>query len=482
MSTDTTTPVTTTPVTELSEQDQLRATEINKYNFRTESKAVYKARRGLNREVVAQISEMKEEPAWMRDFRLKSLDIFESKPMPKWGGQINLDFQDIYYYLKPTDHQGRTWDDVPEEIKKTFEKLGIPEAERKYLSGVKAQFESEVVYGSLKEDLTEKGVIFTDTDTAVREHSELLREYFGTIIPPADNKFAALNSAVWSGGSFIYVPPGVTIDFPLQAYFRINEENMGQFERTLIIVDEGAQVHYVEGCTAPTYSSESLHSAVVEVVVKKNGRCRYTTIQNWANNIYNLVTKRAYAYQDAVMEWVDGNLGSQLTMKYPAVFMMEPGARGEILSIAFASEGQHQDAGAKLVHMAPHTTGQIISKSISKNAGRSSYRGLARVEKGAVGSKCNVVCDALILDPQSRSDTYPYIEIMEQDVSVGHEASVSRIGEEQLFYLMSRGLSEAEASAMIVNGFIEPLVKELPMEYSVELNRLIQLQMEGSVG
>ncbi len=466
--------------TDITQQTALG--EINKYDFRTESPAVFKARKGLDQEIVNQISEMKNEPDWMRQFRLKALEIFESKPLPKWGGAINLNFQDIYYYLKPTNAQGKTWDDVPQEIKDTFEKLGIPEAERKFLAGVKAQFESEVVYGSLKEDLAEKGVIFTDTDTAVQQHSDLLREYFGTVIPPTDNKFAALNSAVWSGGSFIYVPPGVKIDFPLQAYFRINAENMGQFERTLIIVDEGAQVHYVEGCTAPMYSTESLHSAVVEVITKRNGRCRYTTIQNWANNIYNLVTKRAFAYQDAVMEWVDGNLGSQLTMKYPAVYMMEPGARGEILSIAFASKGQHQEAGAKLVHAAPHTTGQIISKSISKNGGRSSYRGLARVEKGAVRSKCNVVCDALILDPESRSDTYPYIEIMEQDVSIGHEASVSRIGEEQLFYLMSRGLSEAEASTMIVNGFIEPLVKELPMEYAVELNRLIQLQMEGSVG
>ena len=456
--------------------------EINKYNFRTESEAVFKARKGLDREIVGQISEMKGEPDWMREFRLRSLEIFESKPTPSWGGDVALDFQDIYYYLKPTSEQGKSWDDVPEEIKDTFEKLGIPEAERKYLAGVKAQFESEVVYGSLEESLGEKGVIFTDTDTALREHPELLKEHFGTIIPPEDNKFAALNSAVWSGGSFIYVPPGVSIDFPLQAYFRINAEQMGQFERTLIIVDEGAQIHYVEGCTAPMYTTESLHSAVVEVVVKKNGRCRYTTIQNWANNIYNLVTKRAMAYQDATMEWVDGNLGSHLTMKYPAVYMMEPGAHGEILSIAFSSAGQHQDAGAKLVHCAPNTTGQIISKSISKNGGRSSYRGLVKVEKGAKGSRSNVVCDALILDPESRSDTYPYIEIGEQDVSIGHEASVSRIGEEQLFYLMSRGMSEAEASTMIVSGFIEPLVKELPMEYAVEMNRLIQLQMEGSVG
>ncbi|QDU97449.1 Fe-S cluster assembly protein SufB [Lignipirellula cremea] len=456
--------------------------EINKYDFRTESNAVFKAKKGLNAEVVHQISDIKDEPDWMREFRLRSFEIFESKPMPKWGGAVDLDFQDIYYYLKPTDHQGRSWDDVPQEIKDTFDRLGIPEAEKKMLAGVKAQFESEVVYGSVKQELTDQGVIFTDTDTAVREHPELLREYFGKIIPPEDNKFAALNSAVWSGGSFIYVPPGVKIEFPLQAYFRINAENMGQFERTLIIVDEGAQVHYVEGCTAPMYSTESLHSAVVEISCKRKSRCRYTTIQNWANNIYNLVTKRAMAYADATMEWVDGNLGSKLTMKYPAVYMMEPGARGEILSIAFSSKGQHQDAGAKLVHCAPDTSGQIISKSISKNGGRSSYRGLVRVEKGAKNSKSNVVCDALILDPDSRSDTYPYIEINEQDVSVGHEASVSRIGEEQLFYLTSRGLSESEASTMIVNGFIEPLVKELPMEYAIEMNRLIQLQMEGSVG
>ena len=464
----------------LSPNDQIG--EINKYDFHTESEAIFKARKGLDAEIVAQISEMKNEPEWMRDFRLRSLAIFESKPMPSWGGRIKINFQDIYYYLKPTEMQGRSWDEVPQAIKDTFEKLGIPEAERKFLAGVKAQFESEVVYGSLKEDLAAKGVIFTDTDTAVREHPDLMREYFSKIIPPEDNKFAALNSAVWSGGSFIYVPPGVKIEFPLQAYFRINAESMGQFERTLIIVDEGAAIHYVEGCTAPMYSTESLHSAVVEIIVKRGARCRYSTIQNWANNIYNLVTKRAVAYRDATMEWVDGNLGSQLTMKYPAVYMVEPGARGEILSIAFAGAGQHQDAGAKLVHGAPHTTGQIISKSISKNGGRSSYRGLVKVEQGAKHAKCKVVCDALILDSKSRSDTYPYIEIAEQDVAVGHEASVSRIGEEQLFYLMSRGLSESEASAMIVNGFIEPLVKELPMEYAVEMNRLIQLQMEGTVG
>ena len=456
--------------------------EINKYDFRTENEAVFKVEKGINADIVRQISEMKDEPQWMLDFRLEALEIFESKPMPEWGGDIDIDFQDIYYYLKPTEGQGKTWDEVPEEIKETFERLGIPQAEREYLAGVKAQFDSEVVYGSVSEDLDNLGVIFTDTDTALREHPELLREYFGTIIPSLDNKFAALNSAVWSGGSFIYIPPGVKIEFPLQAYFRINAENMGQFERTLIIVDEGAEIHYVEGCTAPTYSSDSLHSAVVEVIVKKNARCRYTTIQNWANNIYNLVTKRAVCMADATMEWVDGNLGSQLTMKYPAVYMMEPGAHGEILSIAFSGKGQHQDTGAKLVHVAPNTTGQIISKSISKDGGRSSYRGLVRVEKGAHNAKNNVVCDALILDAESRSDTYPYIEVMEQDVSIGHEASVSRIAEEQLFYLTSRGLSEAEASAMIVNGFIEPLVKELPMEYAVEMNRLIQLQMEGSVG
>jgi Fe-S cluster assembly protein SufB len=456
--------------------------EINKYDFRNEEKFVFKARKGIDAEIVSQISEMKEEPTWMRDFRLESLKTFESKPTPNWGGSIGVKFDDIYYYLKPTVGQEKSWDDVPEDIKTTFDKLGIPEAEKKFLAGVKAQYESEVVYGSLKEELSEQGVIFTDMDSAVREHPDLVREYFSTIIPPTDNKFAALNSAVWSGGSFIYVPPGVEIEFPLQAYFRINAANMGQFERTLIIVDEGAKVHYVEGCTAPMYSTESLHSAVVEVVAKRGARVRYTTIQNWANNIYNLVTKRAVGYGDSLVEWVDGNLGSRLTMKYPAVYMMEPGARAEILSVAFASAGQHQDAGAKVVHCAPHTSSRIVSKSISKNGGRSSYRGLAKFQKGAKKSKSNVVCDALILDPESRSDTYPYIEIEEQDVMVGHEASVSRIGEEQLFYLMSRGMTEAEASTMIVSGFIEPLVKELPMEYAVEMNRLIELQMEGSVG
>ncbi len=446
-------------------------------------KYVFTSRKGLDTQIVTQISEMKKEPTWMRDFRLNSLKIFFERPLPQWGGNLNdLDFQDIFYYVKASAGQEKSWEDVPDDIRKTYDRLGIPEAEKKYLAGVKAQYESEVVYGSLQEDLSKQGVLFTDTDSAMRDHPELFRKYFGTVIPSADNKFAALNSAVWSGGSFIYVPKGVHIEFPLQAYFRINSENMGQFERTLIIVDEGASVHYVEGCTAPTYSSESLHSAVVEIIVMKNARCRYTTIQNWSNNVYNLVTKRAMVYGGGLMEWVDGNLGSKLTMKYPAVYMMEPGARGETLSIAFAGAGQHQDAGAKMVHCAPNTRSRIISKSISKNGGRASYRGLVKIEKGAVKSKSNVVCDALILDSKSRSDTYPYIEVEEDDVTVEHEASVSKIGEEQLFYLMSRGLSEAEASAMIVTGFIEPLVKELPMEYAVEMNRLIELQMEGSVG
>ncbi len=443
----------------------------------------FRGRKGIDREVVEQISAMKQEPAWMRDFRLQALDIFFQKPMPEWGGAVDeIDFQDIYYYVRASDRQEKSWDDLPADIKKTYDRLGIPEAEKKYLAGVKAQYESEVVYGSLQEDLAKKGVIFTDTDSAVREHPELLKKYFGTVIPSADNKFAALNSAVWSGGSFIYVPKGVEIEFPLQAYFRINSENMGQFERTLIIVDEGASVHYVEGCTAPTYSSESLHSAVVEIVVQRNARCRYTTIQNWSPNVYNLVTKRALAYGGALMEWVDGNLGSKLTMKYPAIYLMEPGARGETLSIAFANKGQHQDAGAKMVHCAPHTSSRIISKSISKGGGRASYRGLVKVQGNASDCKSNVVCDALILDSQSRSDTYPYIEVDHDNVAIEHEASVSKIAEEQLLYLMSRGLTEPEASAMIVTGFIEPLVKELPMEYAVEMNRLIELQMEGSVG
>lgn len=446
-------------------------------------KYVFTSRKGIDREIVGQISEMKNEPGWMRQFRLDALDIFFEKPMPTWGGDMSqLDFQDIFYFVRASEKQEKSWDDVPDDIRKTYDRLGIPEAEKKFLAGVKAQYESEVVYGSLQQDLADKGVIFTDTDSALRDHPELFREHFGTVIPSFDNKFAALNSAVWSGGSFIYVPPGVQIDFPLQAYFRINSENMGQFERTLIIVDEGAGIHYVEGCTAPTYSSESLHSAVVEIIVKREARCRYTTIQNWSSNVYNLVTKRAMAYGNSLMEWVDGNLGSRLTMKYPAIYLMEPGARGETLSIAFAGDGQHQDAGSKMVHCAPDTSSRIISKSISRGGGRSSYRGLVKVQNDAKRCKSNVVCDALILDPESRSDTYPYIEVDEDDVSIEHEASVSKIAEEQLFYLMSRGLSEAEASSMIVTGFIEPLVKELPMEYAVEMNRLIELQMEGSVG
>ena len=457
---------------------------IEKYGFHEEENNFFKSRRGLDEEVVRQISAMKHEPEWMTDFRVRSLDAFNAKPMPNWGSDVlkQLDFNDIFYYIKPTDGQSKTWEDLPSEIKNTYDRLGIPEAEKKYLAGVGAQYESEVIYHSLAKDLADKGVIFLDTDSALKEYPELFREYFGTIIPYSDNKFAALNSAVWSGGSFIYVPKGVKIEMPLQAYFRINAKNVGQFERTLIIVDEGAQVHYVEGCTAPVWSSDSLHSAVVEIVVKKGGRCRYTTIQNWSTNVYNLVTKRAAAYEDATMEWVDGNLGSKLTMKYPAVYLMEPGAHGEILSIAFAGKGQHQDAGGKVVHAAPNTTSKIVSKSISQHGGRTSYRGLLKVYKDAVNSKSSVVCDALLLDEKSRSDTYPYIEVDNDRVNIGHEASVSKIGEEQLFYAMSRGVSEEDASSMVVSGFIEPLVKELPMEYAMEMNRLIALQMEGTVG
>jgi len=453
------------------------------FGFHDPDHSVFRARKGLNREIVEQISEMKGEPEWMRDIRLKALEIFLAKPTPTWGGNVaEIDFDNIYYYVKPADREGRTWDDVPEDIKKTFDRLGIPEAEKKFLAGVGAQYDSEVVYHSLKEDLQKLGVIFVSPDQALQEYPDLMREYFGTVIPSEDNKFAALNTAVWSGGSFIYVPPGVKVDVPLQAYFRINSEDMGQFERTMIIVDEGAEVHYVEGCTAPTYSSESLHSAVVEIICKPGSRVRYTTIQNWADNVYNLVTKRAVAYENATMEWVDGNLGSKLTMKYPSVYLLGEGAHGEILSIAFAGKGQHQDAGGKIVHGRANTSSLITSKSISKDGGRSSYRGLIKVADGARGVRSKVVCDALILDPESRSDTYPVMEVDEADVSIAHEASVSRIQEEQLFYLMSRGLSETEASTMIVNGFIEPLVKELPMEYAVEMNRLIELQMEGSVG
>ncbi len=454
-----------------------------KYGFHDQEQFAFKTRKGLDREIVEQISKLKSEPRWMTDYRLKALEIFQKKPLPTWGGDVGqIDFQDIYYYVKPTSEEAKSWEEVPADMKRTFDKLGIPEAEQKFLAGVGAQYDSEVVYHRIKEHLEKQGVIFLSCDQGLRDHETFFREYFGTVIPSSDNKFAALNSAVWSGGSFIYVPKGVHVDVPLQAYFRINTKDMGQFERTLIIVDEGAYVHYVEGCTAPIYSSDSLHSAVVEIIVKANARCRYTTIQNWSNNVYNLVTKRAVAYRNATMEWVDGNLGSKLTMKYPAVFMMEPGARGEVLSIAFAGRGQHQDAGAKMVHLAPNTSSTIISKSISKDGGRAGYRGLVRVQKGAHDCRSTVNCDALLLDETSRSDTYPYMEILEDKVSVGHEATVSKIGDEQLFYLMTRGIPKEEAAAMIVSGFIEPIVKELPMEYAVELNRLIELQMEGAVG
>jgi Fe-S cluster assembly protein SufB len=454
-----------------------------RYGFHDPEEYFFKSGRGLNPEVVAMISEHKNEPEWMRKRRLKALEYFRSRPLPQWGGNLeDIDFENMYYYIRPTEKQAKSWEDLPPDIKNTWDRLGIPEAERKFLAGVGAQYESEVVYHKLKEDLEAQGVLFLDMDSGLREHEDLVKEYFGTVIPANDNKFAALNSAVWSGGSFIYVPPGVKVEMPLQAYFRINAENMGQFERTLIIVDEGAYVHYVEGCTAPIYTTDSLHSAVVEIIVKAGGRCRYTTIQNWSQNVYNLVTKRAVAYENATMEWVDGNLGSKLTMKYPAIWLMGEGAHGEVLSIAFAGDGQHQDAGGKCVHVAPHTSSVITSKSISKDGGRSSYRGLLEVAKGAVGARSKVVCDALILDEDSRTDTYPYIRIDENNVDVGHEATVSKIGEEQLFYLMSRGLSEAEAAAMIVSGFVEPITKELPLEYAVEMNRLIQLQMEGSVG
>src|SRR5450432_3937545 len=456
-----------------------------KYGFHVPEDYFFKSGRGLSHELVDAISSHKSEPDWMRKFRHKSLDYFLARPMPTWGGGETLqsiDFDNIYYYIKPTENQAEAWEDLPADIKDTWDKLGIPEAEKKYLAGVGAQYESEVVYHKLQEHLTAQGVIFLDTDTALREHEELFKQYFGTIIPSNDNKFAALNTAVWSGGSFIYVPKGVKIELPLQAYFRINAENMGQFERTMIIVDEGAQVHYVEGCTAPSYSSDSLHSAVVEIVVKKGGRARYTTIQNWSNNVYNLVTKRAVAHEHATMEWVDCNLGSRITMKYPAIYLMGEGAHGEILSVAFAGKGQHQDAGGKIVHSAPNTTSQVVSKSISMHGGRASYRGLLKVYEGAYDSKSNVVCDALLMDPESRTDTYPSIEIDEQDVTIGHEASVTKVSEEMLFYLMSRGINEDQANAMVVSGFIEPIAKELPAEYSIELYRLVQLQMEGSVG
>src|SRR5881628_2361302 len=454
-----------------------------KYGFFVPEDYVFKAKRGLNPEIVKEISWMKGEPEWMTKMRLRSLEIFRKKPMPTWGADLSvIDFENIFYYLKASDKQSKTWEDLPPDIKATYDRLGVPEAERKFLAGVSAQYESEVVYHSLQKELTAKGVIFTDTDSALRDHPELFKEYFGTVIPPADNKFSALNSAVWSGGSFIYVPKGVRVDIPLQAYFRINAENMGQFERTLIICDEGSFVHYIEGCTAPIYTTDSLHSAVVEIIVKKDARCRYTTIQNWSTNVFNLVTKRAVAYADATMEWVDGNLGSQITMKYPSVYLMEPGAKGDVLSVAFAGKGQHQDAGGKMIHVAPNTTSTITSKSISKAGGRTSYRGHIKIYPGANNCKSFVKCDALLLDDESRSDTYPYNDVDAENVTLGHEATVSKVSDEQLFYLMSRGIARSEAETMIVNGFIEPFTKELPLEYAVELNRLIQLEMEGSVG
>ena len=454
-----------------------------KFGFHDDIKPVYKSPKGLSADIVREISRQKDEPEWMLEFRLESLRQFERKPVPTWGADLSrIDFDDIYYYIRPQDRQARSWDDVPDDIKNTFDRLGIPEAERKFLAGVGAQYDSEVVYHSIREDLEREGVVFLDMDSGLREHPDIVREYFGTIIPNGDNKFAALNSAVWSGGSFVYVPEGVKVEVPLQAYFRINAENMGQFERTLIVVEPGAYVHYVEGCTAPIYATDSLHSAVVEIVVKEGARCRYTTIQNWSTDVFNLVTKRAVAYRDATMEWIDGNLGSKVTMKYPAVYLMEPGAHGEVLSIAFASEGQHQDAGAKMVHAAPDTSSIITSKSISRAGGRAGYRGHVSVLPGAKRSKSNVVCDALLFDDESRSDTYPYMDIEESNTAVQHEATVSKIGEQQLFYLMSRGLTEEQAMAMVVSGFIEPIVRELPMEYAVEMNRLIELQMEGSIG
>lgn len=456
-----------------------------KYGFRDEVQYAYKAQKGLSQEIVEGISYMKGEPDWMRRFRLRALEIFLRKPLPTWANYdllSTIDFDNLHYYIKPTERQGTSWEEVPEEIKRTFDRLGIPEAERKFLAGVTAQYESEVVYHSIRKDLESKGVIFLDMDSGLREYPDIVKEYFGTVVPPGDNKFAALNSAVWSGGSFVYVPAGVKVEIPLQAYFRINAENMGQFERTLIIAEEGSYVHYIEGCTAPIYRSDSLHSAVVELIAKPGAHIRYTTIQNWSKNVFNLVTKRSVAYEDATVEWVDGNLGSKLTMKYPGIYLMGPGARGEVLSIAFAGPGQRQDAGAKIFHCAPYTTGTITSKSISKGGGRAVYRGWVKVYPGCHDVKCNVRCDALIMDDDSRSDTYPTMEIEEPRVRIEHEATVSKVGEEQLFYLTSRGLTEQEATMMIVNGFLEPFTKELPMEYAVELNRLIALEMEGSVG
>lgn len=467
-----------------SQEEQLEGLGTYRFGWADPDVAGASARRGLSEEVVRDISRLKNEPEWMLNLRLKGLRLFDKKPMPPWGADLSgIDFENIKYFVRSTEKQATSWDELPADIKNTYDKLGIPEAEKQRLiAGVAAQYESEVVYHQIREDLEEKGVIFLDTDTALREHEDLFKEYFTTVIPVGDNKFAALNTAVWSGGSFIYVPPGVQVDIPLQAYFRINTENMGQFERTLIIADEGSYVHYVEGCTAPIYSSDSLHSAVVEIIVKKDARVRYTTIQNWSNNVYNLVTKRATAAQGATMEWIDGNIGSKITMKYPAVYLLGEHAKGETLSVAFAGEGQHQDAGAKMVHAAPKTSSSIVSKSVARGGGRTSYRGLVKVDQGAAQSKSTVRCDALLVDTISRSDTYPYVDVREDDVEMGHEATVSKVSEQQLFYLQSRGLTEEEAMAMIVRGFIEPIARELPMEYALELNRLIELQMEGAVG
>ncbi|MBP8974119.1 MAG: Fe-S cluster assembly protein SufB [Anaerolineae bacterium] len=461
----------------------IRETYDEQYGFRDPDTYVFKARKGLDAEIVGQISEMKGEPEWMRAYRLKALEIYQSKPVPTWGPDLSgLREDDIYFFVKPAEQEARSWDEVPENIKRTFDRLGIPEAEQKFLAGAGAQYDSEMVYHQVRKELEAQGVIFKSIEHGLKDHEDLFRQYFGTVIPAHDNKYAALNTAVWSGGSFIYVPPGVRIEMPLQAYFRLNTASIGQFERTMIIVDEGAFLHYVEGCTAPTYSTDSLHSGVIEIVVKRGARSRYTTIQNWSDNVYNLVTQRALVHGDASHEWVDANLGSKITMKYPSVYLLEPGAHGEILSIAFAGRNQIQDAGGKAVHIAPNTTSQIISKSICKDGGRSSYRGLLKVYPDAAHAKSTVVCDALLLDDHSESDTYPYIEIENPSVTVGHEATVSKIGDDQLFYLMSRGLTEDESNAMVVNGFLEPLTKELPMEYSIEMNRLIQLQMEGSIG
>jgi len=458
--------------------------DYSKYDFKDSTEMyVHLSKKGLSKDTVREISKLKDEPQWMLDFRLRAYDAFMKKPMPQWGGDLNkIDFQNIFYYAKASDKTEKNWDDVPENVKNTFEKLGIPEAEKKFLAGVGAQYESEVVYHNLRKDLADQGVLFLDTDSALKEQPEIFKKYFGKIIPPEDNKFSALNSAVWSGGSFIYIPPGVKVDMPLQAYFRINAENIGQFERTLIIADEGSEVHYIEGCTAPVYSSESLHSAVVELVAHKDAKLRYTTIQNWSNDVYNLVTKRAYAYEGATVEWIDGNIGSKLTMKYPGIYLMGRKAYGETLSIAFAGKNQHQDTGAKMVHLAPDTTSKITSKSVSRANGRSTYRGLLKVAKGATNVKSTVRCDALLLDDTSKTDTYPYMEIDQEDATVTHEATVGKIGDEQIFYLMSRGFSEEEALSLIVNGFMEPFTKELPMEYAVELNRLIKLEMDNSVG